>query len=153
MDAQQDVVSTAIVLIHIVAIVCRRDFNTGSLGNLQNVRNDLALFLQPVVVDLKKEAILTENVLIFDSCSFRLIETSVAADVPIAATISPATPAASAPNAARPSPHPPRPPKQKSPGLRDTGPGLLSFHRSCIVVAYTLPFGLYRIACAMRLNP
>jgi len=34
----------------------------------------------------------------------------------------------------------------------DTGQGLLSFHRSCPVAAYSLPLGLYPMAWAMYLS-
>jgi len=61
-------------------------------------------------------------------------------------TISPATPAAPALNAARPFP---RPRTKKASDRYDTGQGLLSLHRSCPVVAYSLPLGLYPMAWAM----
>ena len=88
LDAKKEVVGTAVVLVHVVAVVAGDGSDAGSLGDLQHVGNDLALLLQPVIVDLKKKPILAEDVLVFRCGALRLIESAhqhVGRDFPVQA--------------------------------------------------------------------
>ena len=55
LNAQQNVVRPAIILMHVVAVVGCSDANTGALPDAQHVRDDLALLFQPVIVDFRKK--------------------------------------------------------------------------------------------------
>ena len=67
---------TAVVLFHIVAIVSRYHFDARTLADLQHVGNDLALFLEPMIVELKKKSILAEDILVFRCGALCLIKTA-----------------------------------------------------------------------------
>ena len=63
LNAQQNVVGTAIVALHVVTVVGCRRLDAGLLGDLQHVGNDLPLLIETVVVNLEKEPVLAEDVL------------------------------------------------------------------------------------------
>ena len=60
-----------------MAIVRCRNLQPGSRGNFENVRNDLALFFQTVVVDFQNEAVLTENIRVLAGRALRLLEATL----------------------------------------------------------------------------
>ncbi len=74
LDAKQDVMRAAIVLLHVVAVVGGDRLDAGTLGNPQHVRDDLALLLQTVIVDFEEEAVLAKDVMIFGRRLFRLLD-------------------------------------------------------------------------------
>ena len=76
LNAQQDVVRAAIILLHVVAVVGRGDLNAGALADPQHVGNDLSLLLQTVVVDFEKEPILAEDILVLGCRFLRLLESA-----------------------------------------------------------------------------
>src|SRR5262249_43990328 len=75
LDTQQNVVRPAIILMHVVTIVGCHRANPGPFRDPQHIRNDLALFLETVVVEFQEKAVLTENVAIFRGSLFGLVHT------------------------------------------------------------------------------
>ena len=78
----------AVVLVHVMAVVAGDGSDAGAFGDPQHVGNDLALLLQPVIVDLEKEAVFAEDVLVFGCRLLRLIEPSrqnIRGDFPVQA--------------------------------------------------------------------
>ena len=74
LDAEQYVVRAGIVLLHVMAVIGRGNANTRALSDPKHVRNDLSLFFQTMIVNLQKETILAEDVLIFRSRLFGLFD-------------------------------------------------------------------------------
>ena len=63
----------AIILMHIVTVVSCDWPNPGAFRDPEHIRNDLALFLQTVVVEFQEEAVFTENVVQFSGSPFALV--------------------------------------------------------------------------------